>query len=439
MTIAWRGSVLLAASLGLLATSGCMADDPFDFGGPRSCEVLDQNVWVQDLMQEAYLWSDEMTVVDPAAYDHPAQMVAELRAGPDRWSRVSDKARTDALFEEGKVITLGFRTRRDPYEHVRIAEVYADSPAEAAGLRRGDRLVAVAGLSVDEIDEEGRWSEVYGPTEPGVTVALDVIDPGGDARSLSVTKDWVAIDPVPVDGLHQVDGRPVGYLQFATFVDTSVAALNEVFAGWAREGVREVVIDLRYNGGGLVSVARHFMHLLAGAQAEGRTAYRVRYNANFAGEDMDRALMRLDQSLPGLDHVVFITTGSSLSASELVINAVAAHARVSIVGSTTGGKPVGSKHFDFCDRVAAPITFHLVNADDEGDYFDGMVPDCPAPDDLDHALGSPEEAAMAAALHRLATGECLPPPELPPVELSGPRRPSARAEPDPWPVLAELR
>jgi carboxyl-terminal processing protease len=120
--------------------------------------------------------------------------------------------------------------------------------------------------------------------------------------------------------------------------------------------------------------------------------------------------MRVDQTLPHVDHVVFITTGSTLSASELLINSVAPHVRVSIVGGTTGGKPVGSRHFDFCDKVAAPVTFRLLNADDEGDYFDGFVPTCPAPDDLTQPLGDQAEASLATALHLLSTGECLPPP-----------------------------
>jgi C-terminal processing protease CtpA/Prc len=153
--------------------------------------------------------------------------------------------------------------------------------------------------------------------------------------------------------------------------------------------------------------------------------------------------MRLDHSLPAVDHVVFITTGSSLSASELLINAVVPHVPVSIVGDTTGGKPVGSKHFDFCDRVAAPITFRLVNAEGRGDYFDGLPPTCTAPDDLQRPLGDVAEASLATALHLLATGQCLEHPEA--EHAQAPATPGLRArsgersDPDPWPRLVELR
>lgn len=445
-------TALLAAMIGSGTTTACSVEDPFEFGGPRSCEIADQNEWVQGLMQQAYLWADDVPDLDPLDYDSPAAVVADLRVDPDRWSRVSDKARTNALFQEGKVVSLGFRTRRDASDRVVVATVDEGSPAATAGLQRGDVIQAIGGLLTEQIDEEGRWSDVYGESEPGVTVDLQVEEPTGDIREVSLIKDWVSIVTVPVVRIHQVEGRPVGYLVLSTFVDTSTEALSDAFAEFQREGVREVVVDLRYNSGGLVLVARHFMHLLVGAVAEGSVAYRVRYNDVFSDQDNQRELMRLGQSLPALDHVVFITTSTTLSASELLINAVVPHAPVSIVGGTTGGKPVGSKHFEFCDKVAVPITFRLLNADDAGDYYDGLAPTCPASDDLTHPLGDVDETLLATALHLLATGECLPPPEGEGASAEEPAglrtMPSAPARPrlpfpteseSEWPELGGLR
>lgn len=434
---------MLVASLAG-GTLACTVDDPFDLGGPRSCEVADQNEWVLSLMQQAYLWNEELPELDPLAYEEPGDLVADLRVGHDRWSRVSDKARSDALFQEGKVVGLGFRTRRDLDDRVVVATVDADTPAAAAGLRRGDVIRTIGGLATAQIDEEERWGEIYGEAEPGVAVDLEVEHQDGRVVEVELVKDWVSIDVVPETRVLQQDGRAVGYLAFSTFVETSTAALDQAFAEFRHAGVRELVVDVRYNGGGLIVVARHFMHLLAGAAAEGEVAYRVRFNRHFSAEDDERTLMRLDQTLPHVDHVVFITTGSTLSASELLINAVAPHVRVSIVGDTTGGKPVGSRHFDFCDKVAAPITFRLLNAEDQGDYYDGLPATCPAPDDLTRPLGDETEASLAAALHLLSTGECLPVPEE--GEGASAHDPAGlRTRPDPaahegeWPELGGLR
>ncbi|MCX4242428.1 S41 family peptidase [Paraliomyxa miuraensis] len=447
-------TALFAAAMGSALVAGCSVGDPFDFGGPRSCEVPDQNEWVYGLMQEAYLWADELPQIDPLDYDTPEAMVAELRVGHDRWSRVSDKARSDALFQEGKVVGLGFRTRRDPLGRVVVATVDEGSPAAAAGMKRGDVIQSVGGLFTEQIDEENRWGDVYGESEPGVAVDLHVEEATGEVREVSLVKDWISIVTVPTVRIHEVEGRPVGYVVLATFVDTSTDALNGAFAELKAAGVREVVVDLRYNSGGLVSVARHFMHLLAGGVAEGRMAYQVRYNDAFADENDERELMRLDHTLPAVDHVVFVTTGTTLSASELLINAVAAHVPVSIVGNTTGGKPVGSKHFDFCDKIAVPITFRLLNADGVGDYYDGLPPTCAAPDDLMHELGDAEEGSLATALHLLATEQCLAHPgddegegagASEPPGLRDPRSAPSRRVPPPseleteWPELGGLR
>ncbi len=436
------GASLLGVSA-LGSSTACAPDDPFDFGGPRSCEVPDQNEWIYGLMQQAYLWSDELPLIDPLAYETPSAMVSDLRVGNDRWSRVADRARSDALFQEGKVVSLGFRTRRDLEDRVVVATVDAGSPAALAGMRRGDVIRAIGGLATEQIDEDNRWGDIYGDTEPGVIVDFQLEHADGSLRELSITKDWIALDTVPVTRILEVEGRAVGYVAFTTFVDTSKAALDTAFAELRRAGVREVVIDLRYNGGGLVIVARHFMHLLVGAVAEGRVAYRVRYNDTFSDENTEHPLLRLDQTLPAIDHVVFITSSSTVSASELLINSVAAHVPVTIVGGTTGGKPVGSRHFDFCDQIAIPITFRLLNANDAGDYYDGLVPTCRAPDDFTHELGSADEASLATALQRLATGECLEHPEVPGASASDPiglrTPPPLGRAPEAWPELAGLR
>jgi C-terminal processing protease CtpA/Prc len=384
---------------------GC-AEDPFDFGQPRSCEVADQNAWVYDLMQEYYLWHDHLPTVEPGDYDTPEQLVVDLRYDVDHWSRVSDKAKTDALFQEGKFVGLGFRSERDVLGRLVVASVHAGSPAAEAGMKRGEIIDSIAGFTVAQIDEESRWGDVYGEDVPGVTVALAVESPAGEARSFELVKDWIAIETVPLYRILPVGGRQVGYFVFSSFVDTAPPALDEAFEAFREAGVRDVVIDLRYNGGGRIAVARHIMDLLVGDVADGEIGYQVRYSDALSAEDDDRELTRLDQSIADPRRIVFITTGSTLSASELVINGVERFADVRRVGEVTGGKPVGSKQWDFCDKIISPITFRLLDGEGHGDYFDGLAPDCAAPDDLAHALGDPAEASLRQALALVDTGEC---------------------------------
>jgi C-terminal processing protease CtpA/Prc len=108
----------------------------------------------------------------------------------------------------------------------------------------------------------------------------------------------------------------------------------------------------------------------------------------------------------GLDRLVVITTDGSASASEMIINGLRPFIPVTVVGSTTYGKPVGQLTSNFCDKVLFPVAFKSVNVRGEGEYFNGIPADCPAPDDLDHALGDGAEASLATALQFLRTGRC---------------------------------
>jgi carboxyl-terminal processing protease len=139
--------------------------------------------------------------------------------------------------------------------------------------------------------------------------------------------------------------------------------------------------------------------------------YTFQYNANYSNENKSTKINKLSNSI-GSDRIIVLTSSRTLSASELVINALFPYADVTLIGSATGGKPVGSKSFEFCEKLLFPITFRLVNASGNTDYFEGLEADCWAEDDLFHQIGDPEEGMLAAALAYAIDGTCAsPPPE----------------------------
>ncbi|MCB9567976.1 MAG: PDZ domain-containing protein [Myxococcales bacterium] len=398
---------LIRCSLvGALFLGACV--DPVMVDPPDDCTVLSQNQYVIDVMKHAYLWNHEVPDLDPSLYDEPAALLADLRYREvDRWSRVSDKAQSDALFEAGKFIGYGFNHMRDDDDKIRVSFVHDDSPASRAGLRRGDEIVEINRLSIAEIDAGGLWGDMFGPTELGIRVDLQVVEDEGAVREVSLEKDWIKIVTVPVSTIIESDGRKIGYLVFSTFVDTAIPELDEVVAGFRQAGVQELIVDLRYNGGGRLSVARHLASLIAGDAGHDRdVAYSVNFNDDLAAENESVKLERLAHALT-VDRVYFITTRRTLSASELVINAVRPYVDTYVIGATTGGKPVGMRSFDFCDKILFPITFRLVNADGETDYYDGFAPDCVADDDLLRQLGEPSEGSLAATLGLIRDGTCV--------------------------------
>lgn len=401
--------VLLVAASALISLSACV--DPVMVPPPDDCTTPSQNAYVLEVMKHAYLWNREVPDVDPADYEKPSEILADLRhAEFDRWSRVADKVTSDALFEEGKFIGYGFNHVRDAAGAIRISFVYPESPASAMGLQRGDEIVTINDLSIAQIDADNLWGDMFGPNEPGVEIAMEVDDPvGSGVRGVALTKEWIKMVTVPIAHVVEDEGKKIGYLYFSSFVDTAIPELDEAIAGFRQAGVDELVVDLRYNGGGRLSVARHLASLIAGRAGDDREiVYRVVYNDDLAGENESYKLERLAHALE-VDRVYFITTGRTLSASELVINAVRPYVDTVIIGGTTGGKPVGMRSFDFCDKILFPITFRLVNAAGETDYFDGLAPTCEARDDLDQQLGDPGEGSLHAALSLIRSGACPDP------------------------------
>ncbi len=392
---------------GVLASSaGCV--DPVMVDPPDDCEIASQNAYVLEVMRHAYLWNQELPEdFDLEAYEEPRDVLAALRYSEvDRWSRVADKVQSDALFEEGKTISYGFSHRRDDDGKIRVSFVYDDSPAADAGLQRGDEIVEINRLSISEIDAGGLWGDMFGPREPGITVDLQIAEDDGQIRDIKLARDWIKLVTVPVSKVIQHGDKKVGYLYFTSFVDTAIPELDEAVAGFRDAGVDELVVDLRYNGGGRLSVARHLASLIAGEASKKReTAYYVKYNDDLSDENERKKLDRVSHALT-LDRVYFITTGRTLSASELVINSVRPYVDTYVIGGTTGGKPVGMRSFDFCDKILYPITFRLVNIDGETDYFDGLAPDCVADDDLRSQLGHPGETSLSAVLELIDKGSC---------------------------------
>jgi C-terminal processing protease CtpA/Prc len=200
------------------------------------------------------------------------------------------------------------------------------------------------------------------------------------------------------------DGRTVGYLMFTTFVLPGEDELKSAFSVFRDRGVTELVIDLRYNGGGLLRTAALLGSLIA-KQAAGQPLIVETYN-NLHSDLNRQRLMEDTPEAISASHVVFLTTGRTASASEQVINGLRPYLDVDVVGTTTLGKPVGADSWDHCDYTLAPITFHSLNAAGEGDFFNGIQPTCTVEDDLLHRLGDPDEQQLSAALRLLAGQPC---------------------------------
>ncbi len=373
---------------------------------PASCDIPAQNLYVRDVMTDIYFWYEHIPGLEPVGFESPAHYLEAIRYRPldETFSYIASKAETEAFFSESQFVGFGFSSVLLPPGELRVSDVMPESPAREANLARGDRIVEINGRTVESLRNSGELDTAFGRSEPGVEAEIVAVRGDGRFRA-RMTKRVVTIPTVSQARVYSAHGVEVGYLLFRNFVTPSYEALDAAFSDFRARGIRELVLDVRYNGGGLVGVAQHLASLIGGARTDGQVF------AEYFHNDKNTALNRITRFEPkphalGLERVVVITTGASASASELVINALKPFIPVVLVGSRTYGKPVGQYGVDFCDKTLAPVAFSLRNANGEGDFFGGILPTCAAPDDLDHELGDPLESSLREALTVIATGRC---------------------------------
>jgi carboxyl-terminal processing protease len=378
--------------------------------GPSSCTTTSQNLWVRDALNTYYYWYQNLTPnVNPARYDSPEAYLEAVRYRPidNHYSYITSAAANEAFYSDSQVIKYGF-TQLVGTSDILVLQVWPDSGAAETGLTRGDRIVQVNGTPVSTHVTNGTLGDAFGPDVVGRQATIVFDKPSGERKTATMTKRIVTIPTVALTKVFDVDGRRVGYILFNNFVRPSEAALNDAFAALKTAGATELVLDLRYNGGGLVDVAVHLASLIGGTRTGGQVMFSYVHNDK-AGPVLNKTTrFATPENALNLQRLFVIMTRSSASASELVPNSLRPYMPVIFIGDTSYGKPVGQYGFNFCDKVLAPVSFAIKNANNEGDYFDGLAPDCPAADDATHQLGDPEEASFAEALTYIRTGACTP-------------------------------
>ena len=373
------------------------------------CSILGQNTFVRDTLFDIYFWYRELPSTDPALFDSPEAYLEAVRFRPrDRsFSFIGSRAQIEAFFSQSQFVGFGFGTKQAARREVRVTQVFAESPASEAGLERGAVLLAIDGRQVSELLENEEFGSALGPNVIGVSVELTWRTVRGETRSAVLTKRAVTIPTVSDTSVFDLDGLPVGYLHFRNFVEPSISALDRAFRRFRAQGVTNLILDLRYNGGGLVDVSQHLAGLIGGVRTN--TKVFVEFFHNDKNTFSNQTLRFEDPpKAADLPRLVVITTRASASASEVLINGLRPFLPVTIVGDRTFGKPVGQYGFNFCDKVLFPVSFETRNSLGEGEFFSGLKADCAAADYLNRALGDPEEASLAEALNFLRTGTCSP-------------------------------
>ena len=396
------------------------------------CTLRARQDFVLAQMKEWYLFPETLpTNTDPTPYatvgDYLDYLTATARSQRrDRhFSYVTSIADENAYYSSGQTAGFGFRLSFDASNRLFVTESFENAPALAAGIDRGAQIVGIGTTAGDvrsvsailAASGSAGVSDALGPNTSGTTRVFQISDTSG-TRTVSVAKRDYDLTPVSSRyGAKIIDdgGTRVGYINLRTFITTADPALRSAFAQFRAAGVTQLVFDLRYNGGGLVSIAELASDLMGAA----RSASQVVEYTTFRSEKSDQNGVRRFQSQPqsiAPTRIAFIGTGGTASASELTINAQIPyfHTNAALVGTNTYGKPVGQIALDnsACDDRLRAIAFSTQNADNKGFYYDGLVgtveATCRASDDIGYPLGDPREASLRAALDFVEGKSCTP-------------------------------
>jgi C-terminal processing protease CtpA/Prc len=353
------------------------------------------------LLADQYLWRDEPSRVRPIAAASPDRLIRVLRHERDGWSGARDVAAWRAA-EDRKPKGIGLVFGPEGTDGWTVSHVYPGSPAEAAGVRRGDVVRAIDGIPVDGLG----WARPAGERHPSGATRLELASPGGAPREVTIERAVYARPVVIVQKTLDEAGRRVGYV----VLDHFLGAAGEEFVNAAvrlqEEGIDDLVLDLRTNPGGNLSVARDIASVIGGRRLDRRTFLRLVHNERHRDRDEDIAFQAPKAVALSLSRVIVITSPEACSASEALINGLRPYMTVITVGATTCGKPVGMTVVEYRERAYSVITFRALNARGEGDYFTGLHPTCAAADDHTRELGDPAEASLKAALHYIRDGRC---------------------------------
>jgi hypothetical protein len=391
---------------------------------PENCSVESQNSFVYRLMKDVYYWYDKVPGnIDPSSFSSPESLLNALKFHQlDRWSYITTKEVHDSWYYQGTYVGIGCGIAYDASGALRVAYVYPGSPADSAGIKRGDTILAINGKTVEEIEQNNLWSSVFGENKVGVKVLLKLMKTNGEVEELNLVKDIVTVSPVYLTKTFDVKGRKVGYLVFLTFIEPAISALESAFEFFKSEGVQELILDLRYNRGGLGVVILELASLIASAP-ETATFIVYHHNDMYSAYDYSSCFFDTHSSLR-LSRLIVLTSHLTCSASESLINGLKPYIDVVTIGSTTCGKPVGMYPYEFCGKVVSPVTFEVRNALGAGGYFDGISPYCRVLDDLSTELGNTTEAMLNEAIHYIEYRNCSAralktPVPLPPLHFQG--------------------
>jgi C-terminal processing protease CtpA/Prc len=414
--------------------------------------AMHEKLWLRSWTNDTYLWYTEVDDNNPSSFsvaNYFSQLQTNERTASGSFkdnfhfsqSTEEYNQRTQSGVTSGYGISWEFVSASSPRRLiVRFTE--PNSPAAIASVSRGYELKTIDGIdfvnATTQVDVDQINAALF-PSGPGQTFNFLFSDEyKNDVLDITLTSQNIELQPVQNVKVIDTDAGKLGYMQFNSFIRAGQQGLIDGFQQFVDQGVTELVIDLRYNGGGLLAMASQVAFMVAGsAQTNNQTFETLQFNDKYPNIDpvtgntlrptpfytreIDWTTSQFtDNTLPSIDltRVFILATDNTCSASEAVINGLRGiDVEVVLIGGTTCGKPFGFYPTDNCSTTYFAIQFQGVNAKGFGEYSEGFqpvtspifndqLPGCTVGDDFSKVLGDQNEALLASAIGYAEAGVC---------------------------------
>ncbi|MCW8879203.1 MAG: S41 family peptidase [Kangiellaceae bacterium] len=375
---------------------------------PTLCTADTEKQFVFAVMNDTYLYYNQVPSVNLDEYETAESLLEDLRVSPDRFSYITSAEANENFFEEGTYIGFGFNSSPLPSEQAYVINfVYDNSAVGQAGIIRSDRILAVDGVSSQELIDTIGLSEQLASINEGESATFTIQSIGAEPRDVILTKGLVTMNTVLKAEVVENQGRSIGYVAVSNFIENTSPDFTEVATTFNNASIDELVLDLRYNGGGRVSAALTVASLIGGASTNGNNFAKYIHNDKYIADNRSILFSELSDAM-NLSRVYVLTTDSTCSASELVMNSLSPFADVIRIGGTTCGKPIGFYGKTFCEKLIQPIELEIRNHFDEGGYFDGLTPTCEQEDIVSTDFANVQDAMFAHAIYHMDNAACDP-------------------------------
>ena len=400
---------------------------------PLSCSVIGQQDWLRGYMNDWYYWYRLGPNPAPGGYATVASYFDALlyRGGDlipgdpggarwpsDRYSGYQSTESFNRFFGDGQTLGYGMavaghevtQPAPQPAQPLNVRYIEPASPAAAAGVERGDRVISINGVPAATVISNNDFSALS-PAAEGNRLDLVLRNAADADRSVTLFAAIFSLTPVQNAQvlLSRPGGRSIGYLLVKDMISQASAPLATAFASFRANNVQELVLDLRYNGGGLVSMGGTLASYAAGSPGNGRLFTRLLYNDRHADFNQDFVFSN-PAAWAGFSKVYVLAGQRTCSASEQVINGLRGiGVNVVAIGDTTCGKPVGFlPQGDSCPagNTYSAVNFEGVNARSEGRYFFGFAATCAVAEDFSRPIGSTSDPLLVAAAYHADNGFC---------------------------------